>query len=326
MDLFSHALLPYLLGRIFKRNKYETTALVLGGIAPDFDVLLLWINYVYPTFFLITHRGITHSIFFGFITGLFVLYLGTREIVKNKIRKYVDYNPSISHQTAAFAFLGVLIHLFLDYSTTRGVPLFYPFEVKRYSAEIFFYTDIYLTILSLIMVIYLFKRPIQKNTIAKFLIIYIIAFALLGGVRYYEKQNTVSYFQIEGIRAYPTMDIFDWYAISSTENKIKIFEYSGLKDKSTYNETFPKLWILKEGDGLNEALILAGDLPQVKMFKWRSYAIAINASSENGIWSFEYYDPLQRVMFKSSSALLRRGTANWSSVRVKVEAGKAVIL
>jgi len=40
MDLFSHALLPYLLGDFFKRKKEEITALVVGGIAPDFDILI----------------------------------------------------------------------------------------------------------------------------------------------------------------------------------------------------------------------------------------------------------------------------------------------
>ncbi|MCX9073609.1 MAG: metal-dependent hydrolase, partial [Candidatus Methanoperedens sp.] len=141
MDLFSHALLPYLLGNFFKRNKKEITAFVLGGIAPDFDVFLVWINSVYPTFFLIVHRGITHTLFFGFFTALAVLYLATREKVRSRVQKFISLETSFSKRTAVFAYAGVLVHLFLDYTTTRGVPVFYPFEAARYSAEVFFYTD-----------------------------------------------------------------------------------------------------------------------------------------------------------------------------------------
>lgn len=51
MDIFSHTLLPYLLGNYFEKRKEVITALVMGGIAPDFDYLILWIQNVYPTFF-----------------------------------------------------------------------------------------------------------------------------------------------------------------------------------------------------------------------------------------------------------------------------------
>ncbi len=76
MDLLSHTLFPYLLGNYFTKRKEEITALVIGGIAPDFDYLLLWIQNVYPTFFLITHRGITHSLFFGFFRQKYFLCYG----------------------------------------------------------------------------------------------------------------------------------------------------------------------------------------------------------------------------------------------------------
>jgi len=46
-----------------------------------------------------------------------------------------------------------------------------------------------------------------------------------------------------------------------------------------------------EGENLGSALDTAGELPQVKMFEWRSYTVAINASSSKGVWYFDYYDP-----------------------------------
>ncbi|MDO9098308.1 MAG: metal-dependent hydrolase, partial [Candidatus Methanoperedens sp.] len=221
-----------------------------------------------------------------------------------------------------FAFAGVIIHLFLDYSTTRGVPLFYPFYAARYSAEVFFYTDIYLTILALLMVIWLFKKPLQKNTVTKFVVIYLIVFAGIGTARLSEKISAEQFFHDTEIRAYPTMSIFDWYALGKQGNEIKIYEYNGFNRTSPYNETVPALDVLAQGEGLDSALGAAGELPQIKMFEWRAYAVAINATSSDGGWLLEYYDPLGRAMARGAPAFLMRIN---KPIMVKVEAGKAVI-
>lgn len=323
MDLFSHALLPYLLGNYFKRRKEEITALVLGGIAPDFDIFILWINYLYPNFFLLTHRGITHSLFFGFFTGISVLYLATRSSIKNKVQRYIDFEPSVSRRAIAFAYAGVILHLFLDYVTTRGVPLFYPLDTTRYAAELFFYTDIYLTITSIIIVIFLFKKPLKNISNTKFLIIFLVIFALLGTLRMVEKTGAEEFFRGEDIKAYPTSSPFTWYVMGERGDEINIYEYNGLDRIQPYNETVFALSVLSQRDDIDGALRTAGELPQVKTFKWRAYAVAINASSRNGTWFLEYYDPLQRAMFRDSPAIFRRIS---TPVRVKVEAGKAVIL
>lgn len=323
MDLFSHALLPFLLGNFFKRKKEEIAALTIGGIAQDFDIFLLWINFLYPNFFLLTHRGITHSIFFGFLTGLFILYLATQSRVKNKIKHYVDFEPVFSRRTILFAFAGVMLHLFLDYSTTRGVPLLYPFDVSRYSAEVFFYTDTYLMVLALLMVIWLYRKPLQKNTAVKFLVIYLIVFAGLGTVRLTEKISAEQFFHDTEIKAYPTMSLFDWYALGKDNNEIKIYEYNGYNRTLTYNESVPVMNILSQGEGLDEALGAAGELSQIKMFKWRAYAVAINATSSNGVWLLEYYDPLGKAMARGAPAFLMRINR---PIKVQVEAGKAVVL
>jgi len=239
MDIFTHGLLPYLLGNFFKRRKEEITALVLGGIALDIDVFIIWINSVYPTPYLITHRGITHSLLFGFFTAILVLYLASRNWIKNRVRRYVDFRPVITSRTVAFAYAGVIMHLFLDYSTTKGVPLFFPFEAARYSAEVFFYTDMYLTVLSLIIIIYLYKKPSHGHTNTKFLVLFLVVFALLGGLRIYEKTSADSFFQGENLTAYPTMSIFDWYVVGEDRDKINIYEYNGYGRTSIFNSTVP---------------------------------------------------------------------------------------
>lgn len=325
MDLFSHALLPYLLGNLFKRNKQEITAFVIGGIAPDFDISILWIQYLYPTFFLITHRGITHSLFFGFFTVLIILYLATRARVKDRIRRFVSFEPAITLRTIAFAYAGVIIHIFLDYTTTRGVPLFFPFDVTRYSAEVFFYTDIYLTILSLGIIIFLYKKPLQRESITKFLVIFLVVFAALGTVRIIEKTSAEDFFKDQNKQAFPTTSIFDWYVLGNGGDKLNIYEYNGNNGTSPYNVTVPKLNVTTGGENLDVALHAAGEMPQVKMFKWRAYTVAINASFSDGAWSLEYYDPVQRAMAHGSPAFFRRAAAGFGSVKVRVEGDRVIV-
>ncbi len=325
MDLFSHALLPYLLGSFFKRNKQEITAFIIGGIAPDFDISILWIQYLYPTFFLITHRGLTHSLFFGFFTVLIILYLATRDKVKDRVRRFVSFEPTITRRTIAFAYAGVLIHLFLDYTTTRGVPLFFPFDVTRYSAEVFFYTDIYLTTLSLIIIIFLYKKPLQRESTTKFLVIFLVVFAALGTVRIIEKTSAEDFFKDQNKQAFPTTSIFDWYVLGNDGDKLNIYEYNGDNATSPYNVTVPKLNVTTGGGNLDVALHAAGEMPQVKMFKWRAYTVAINASFSDGAWSLEYYDPVQRAMAHGSPAFFRRVASGFGSVKVKVEGDRVIV-
>lgn len=330
MDLFSHALLPYLLAKSFKRKNEETTAFVLGGIAPDIDVLIMWINFVYPTFFLITHRGITHSLFFGFLTAIFVLYLASRKGIRSFINRFIKFEPVMNGRSAVFACAGAALHIFLDYTTTHGVPLLFPITTARYSAELFFYTDLFLTILSLLIIIYLYKKPQQRNNAAKFLMVFLIIFVLLGSVRIIEKNNAAYFFQGENMTTYPTASPFDWYVLGVTAEEIRIYEYNGLNMSSPYNETVNRMNILKSGNDMVGALSIAEELPQVKMFRWRANAVAVNASIDEGNWSFEYYDPLQRAMFKDMlrdvPGIFRGAARGFSSMNVTVNGGRAVVI
>ncbi len=324
MDIFSHALLPYLLGKSFKRNNEEVTAFVLGGIAPDIDVLILWINFVYPTFFLITHRGITHSLFFGFITAAGVLYMASRPRIRSYIRRFIDFEPVISGRTMAFAFAGLALHLFLDYMTTRGIPLLYPLSTARYSAELFFYTDLSLTILSLILIIWILKKHEHANTAAKFLLIFLVIFALMGGTRFVEKNRSLGFLQDENAAAYPTSDPFDWYIVQENNDHIRIYEFNGSYGSPVYSNSVRRLNIFSDRSP-DEAIAVAGKLPQVKMFMWRAYTVAINATYNGEEWSLEYYDPVSRVQVRDVPEIFKGIARGFSSLNVTVNGSRAVV-
>jgi len=60
-------------------------------------------------------------------------------------------------------------------------------------------------------------------------------------------------------------------------------------------------------------------LSQIKLFRGRAYAVAINATLENGSWIIEYYDPLARAQIANSKAVFRPALKGYGSVRVREE-------
>ena len=83
--------------------------------------------------------------------------------------------------------------------------------------------------------------------------------------------------------------------------------------------------MISGGDGLENALRLADDLPQLKMFKWRAHSVAVNASYGNGTWVLEYYDPVQRVEMRDISGAFRIASARFSSLTINVTDDRAIV-
>ncbi len=111
---FGHLIAAWLAGKGYeyfkgkKLGQYTWFFLLLGGILPDVDYLLDW------TIGTQIHRTFTHSIFFALIATLVVLYFSLR--LKHQERRY-------------FALAlggGILVHLFVDFFSRQGIPLFWP--------------------------------------------------------------------------------------------------------------------------------------------------------------------------------------------------------
>lgn len=319
MDLFTHALAAYLLGILLKRDKKEIAALVLGGIAPDFDVLLVWINSIHPSYLLITHRGITHTLLFGFVTILMLTYLASR--LGPSIPRLNGYYPQFSVRCIALGYAGVVMHLLLDYTTTRGVPFLFPFSYARSSAEIFFYTEIVLTLTSLALWIVLLRHPHSSKVNARTLVAFLAILAVVGAIRVEGKEEASDPFQGMDHSTFPTSNLFKWEVLHESGNWIDVHEYDMLSGSLDYNQTFERLNIASgRAGGLSAALQKADRLPQVEMFKWRAYAVAINASFDDDAWEIEYYDPVIRTESRGVRLPFVGAFRGYGSIKVRIEA------
>ena len=298
MDLITHFLVPYAIMVLIK-SKYRLEG-AFGGISLDFDVLIAWIGILSPQLFVFSHRGITHSFFFGFFTSLLFLYFVTRKPVKDTINRIIRRNLNIefSRVTVLIVFFGALTHLFLDSLTSLGIPLFYPFTITRYSAEIYYYLDT-VTIIIAFAVLFIIYLRINSKYKKIALTIFIAILILFGGIRAYEKMDTLQQLSsVDGnytyITAYPTPDMFKWSVVkSNAENSsYEVFQFNSLENSSTDFKIFQKLSVTNGTyiSALN-AVNQANNLPEVKKFSWTAYYTSVNAEYSSN-WNLTYFDIL----------------------------------
>ncbi|AEG17569.1 metal-dependent hydrolase [Methanobacterium paludis] len=302
MDLITHFLVPYIiLVAVKSKNKLAGG---FGGISPDFDTIFVaWIGILAPQFFIFSHRGITHSFIFGLVTSTIFLYVISRKqvngFISNLIRR--DISVKFTKTTIAIAYFGVLIHLFLDYLTTLGIPLFFPFSVTRYAAGIYQSLDGLTIIIAAIVLIILYLKldyKYKKAAMAIFMII-LISF---GGIRACEKFNVLenetptlngNYNQIS---VYPTTDMFEWNVvkINAQNSSYIVSEYNTWSDQESNVRTFNTPSI-ENGNysSAQNAINIANNLPVVKQFKWNSYYTLVDAKYTGTKWDITYYDILK---------------------------------
>jgi inner membrane protein len=297
MDFFTHFLVPYIILFALKsKNKLEGA---FGGISLDFDTIFItWVGFLAPYLFVFSHRGITHSFIFALVTSTLFLFVISRKQINGFISRIVkrDISVEFTLTTIGIAYFGALIHLFLDFLTSRGIPLLYPFTLHRFSAEIYYYIDATTAVIALIVLAIIYFRlnsRYQKAAMAIFMIV-LISF---GGIRAYEKMNALDDNPVNGnftyISAYPTTDMFTWNMVKSdSANSIFLTFTYNTRDKQKFNQKIVKTLTVSGGTirSAQTAIDRADNLPEIQNFKWDAYYPCINASYNGTVWKLTYFD------------------------------------
>ncbi len=324
MDFFTHALLPYLLASSLGWERRWMAALVLGGIAPDLDVFFTWAGSTLPAQMLLVHRGITHSLFFGALFGLLVLYLAALPLFKGLWMRH-SLDLEFSYRSLGLVWAGVALHLLLDYATTRGAPLFYPFHSMRYSADLFYQIEPLVLVATILILEGLLRSRSSIHSKKNLFVVFLIFLVLVGGIRMEGRWAAEEEFAGRNASIYPMPSLFSWAALQEEGDSYLISSYDLVKGTASSGLAFPKLtapFHLKEAE---EALDAAEGLSSVKIFRWRAYAVAVNASSggNGSSWYIEYYDPLVRAQRDGSWSFLRPPFSKYGSLKVAVQGGIA---
>jgi membrane-bound metal-dependent hydrolase YbcI (DUF457 family) len=129
-DNITHGLAAVLLAQAGLRQRYgalATAALLVGSELPDFDALFELGGAV--TGF-VHHRGITHSLLGG--AGLALLGAALLHSV---------WRSHPYWRVTWLVYLGVLLHIGMDYLTSYGTQIFLPFDAGHYTADTLFIVD-----------------------------------------------------------------------------------------------------------------------------------------------------------------------------------------
>ena len=148
---------------------------------------------------------------------------------------------------------------------------------------------------------------------------------IVGGIRIEGKAAAESFFDGQNAEIYPDSNLFSWAVLENDGIQFLVYGYDSLNGKATNSSAFAKMTVASSITEAKVAIGAAENLPQVKLFRWRAYAVAINASSQNGSWDIDYYDPLVRAQMANSGPVFRPALKGYGSVRVRVEDGVARI-
>ena len=154
-DNITHGLAAALLAQAGLRQRYgalATVALVVGSELPDLDWLF---ELGGPVSGFVNHRGMTHSLFGG--AGLALL---------GAVLLWRAWRSHPYWRVTWLVYLGVLLHIGMDYLTSYGTRLFLPFDAGRYTADAVFIVDF--TYSALMITGLLLVRMVRRHRHARY--------------------------------------------------------------------------------------------------------------------------------------------------------------
>jgi inner membrane protein len=297
MDLFTHAFIPYIIAKIAGRSERDSRIFGFGGTVPDFDSLFMWVPFLIPPAYAFTHRGITHSFLFALPFSAILLYFFSRGKVKRFMARFVTLDFDFSARSLGIVYAGSLSHIFLDWLTTGGLPLFYPFSEVRYSAYIFFYVDIILMIFSTFAVIaFLTKRlSVRQKHVVLYTLLFL--FLTLGATRLSLKASMTD----KNMSTYPTTNISEWMVVQKGKDAFTVFQYNPTTKEGGQSHLFPYTDKAKIQDLLDKA----NTIPNVRQFEFHATDVEVFAQRVDSAWTLSFFDPTQGTFMRNAPSYIR---------------------
>lgn len=235
MDIVHHAVIG-LIGLNAAENVDRITEgafFLFGSILPDLDVFLMIFG---KRFYLKNHQGFSHSLL---LIPLFSI------IITALLIPYIDFSWT---NLLALA-LGMFVHIFLDYTNTYGITMFYPYNQKRFSLDSVFFIDTFLLLLSTTIFIF---------NISFFLYVFLFCFYITFKTylhRYIHKKLKAD-FTIPS-----AFNPFSFYIYKNYDSQIVTYEYNFLTNK--INKLTRQKNIDDEFDHLTKQSAIFQDVKQI---------------------------------------------------------------
>ena len=285
MDTVTHGLIGVLAsksGFSQRVGKIATIAFIIGAVFPDIDIV---VSIFGPEFSLRHHRGITHSIiaapFFAILIGALIYRFSSFKNLR---------------VLALMVAIGIYSHIFFDLITSYGTVIFDPLSMKRYSWNLVFILDPFITLPVLAGLILCWRR---KEWAVKVSLVVFVFISLYLIFCFYTRQLNLE--RINDFAKEKSMDVtkssvyprplapFFWLGVIETKEafysgNLSIFE-SGVNDI----EEIPK-------SDENSFIKLASKLDEVQLYRWFAEFPVSFYQNENGKHIVGFYDLRFRML------------------------------
>jgi inner membrane protein len=279
LDTITHGLIGILgskTGFSRRNGKLAAIAFLIGAVFPDIDMV---VSFFGPEFFLRYHRGITHSIiaapFFAILIAA-VIYRFT------SLKKFFLLWLIVA--------LGIYSHIFFDLITSYGTVIFDPISMKRYSWNLVFIIDPFITIPLILGLILCWKRTDRASIISVSILSFLAIYLTLNlCVKLVYEENLEEFAAARSIAVkrssvYPRpLAPFFWMGVIETDDAFFRLDYSIVRKAPV---RLDKIGKTKE----NIYIDRANYLTVTNLFKWfADYPIA-EYKEVNGEHIVRYYD------------------------------------
>lgn len=257
MDTITHGLIGALVskaGFYQKAGRVATVALTVGAVFPDIDFVT---SFFGPDFALRYHRGITHSVI---AAPFFAILLGAI------IYRFSSFK-NLRFLTLIVG-LGIYSHIFFDLITSYGTVIFDPLSMKRYSWNLVFILDPFITFPVLIGLILAWRKKEAALKVSIIVLVFLSLYLLVClYVREINAERLAEFakersFDVIKSSVYPRpLAPFFWMGVIETNHSFYKANLNLLKnDISDFQE------IPKPKD--NYFIELAKGLDAVKLYLW----------------------------------------------------------
>ncbi len=165
-----------------RRDRHLLVFCLLAAWLPDIDN---FIGFLGLEFYLIHHRGLTHSIFGAILLAVLLVWI---------FRWFV---PSFSFKRGfGLAYLFIIVHIFLDLITSYGTQIFFPLTNARYAVTSVFIIDPIYTLVMLYLVYRSVKHQKTRKIIALFGLVWVLVYPAFNlsvryGLEYYLERRFI---------------------------------------------------------------------------------------------------------------------------------------
>jgi inner membrane protein len=315
LDTITHGLIGILgskTGFSQRNGRFAAIAFLIGAIFPDIDLV---VSFFGPEFSLRYHRGITHSIVAAPFFAIFITAV---------IYRFASFKNFFL--LSVIVALGIYSHIFFDLITSYGTVIFDPISLKRYSWNLVFILDPFITIPVILGLILCWKRSDRALMISVSIFTFLVVYLMMNlcvRLLYEEKLArfaATSSIAVKRSTVYPRpLAPFFWMGVIETEDAFYRLDYSILRNAPVRLDKIAKI-------KRNIFIDRANYLTVTNRFKWfADYPIA-EYSEVNGEHIVGYYDlrfniipnrnPFNLKIVFSSQGALKNVSLNGRKVRL----------